>query len=153
MAFSRFLPHGIGALFSKSLYNKEGIVTSSFLTMTVSIKFDYMAKLFLTHLFPMHPFSTPWKHQKSIQFSVFRGQRKGALGINVLISDKFDQNLVNQHLYKKKKLPFEKNLIRSTRFFPEFTFNSFMREDLLCKSMYWFLYDRDHRHERVNQAW
>ena len=23
----------------------------------------------LTHSFPMHPFSTPWKHQKSLQFS------------------------------------------------------------------------------------
>ena len=27
----------------------------------------------LTHSFPMHPFSTPWKHQKNIRFSdVFR---------------------------------------------------------------------------------
>ena len=28
----------------------------------------------LTHFFPMHPFSTPWKHQKTLRFSdVFRG--------------------------------------------------------------------------------
>ena len=28
----------------------------------------------LTHLFPMNPFSTTWKHQKTLQFSdVFRG--------------------------------------------------------------------------------
>ena len=28
----------------------------------------------LTHLFPMHPFSTPWKHQKTVRLSdVFRG--------------------------------------------------------------------------------
>ena len=28
----------------------------------------------LTYLFPMHPFSTPWKHKKTLQFSdVFRG--------------------------------------------------------------------------------
>ena len=28
----------------------------------------------LTHSFPMQPFFTPWKHQKSLQFSdVFRG--------------------------------------------------------------------------------
>ena len=28
----------------------------------------------LTHSFPMHPFSTPWKHQKTARFSdVFRG--------------------------------------------------------------------------------
>ena len=23
----------------------------------------------LTHLFPMHPFSTPWKHQETLRFS------------------------------------------------------------------------------------
>ena len=34
----------------------------------------------------MHPFSSPWKHQKTVRFSdVFRGQRKGALGTNGLI--------------------------------------------------------------------
>ena len=28
----------------------------------------------------MHPFSIPWKHQKTLKFyEVFRGQRKGAL--------------------------------------------------------------------------
>ena len=33
----------------------------------------------------MHPFSTPWKHQKTVRFSdVFRRQRKGALGTNRL---------------------------------------------------------------------
>ena len=37
----------------------------------------------LTHLFPMHPFSTLWKHQKTLRFSdAFKGQRKGALGTN-----------------------------------------------------------------------
>ena len=25
----------------------------------------------LTHLFPMHPFSTPWKHQKTVTFGKF----------------------------------------------------------------------------------
>ena len=40
----------------------------------------------LMHLFPMHPFSTPWKYQKNLRFpDVFRGQRKGALGTNMLI--------------------------------------------------------------------
>ena len=35
----------------------------------------------LTHLFPMHPFSTPWKHQKTVRFSyVFRGNKKGCIG-------------------------------------------------------------------------
>ena len=38
-------------------------------------------KQVLTHLFPMHPFSTAWKHQKTLQFShVFRGKRKGYIG-------------------------------------------------------------------------
>ena len=33
----------------------------------------------------MNPFSTSWKHQKTVRFSdVFRGQRKGALGANAL---------------------------------------------------------------------
>ena len=33
----------------------------------------------------MHPFSTPWKHQKTLRFSdVFRGERKGALETNEL---------------------------------------------------------------------
>ena len=40
---------------------------------------------FLTHFFPMHLFSTPWKHQKTLRFSdFFRGWRKGALGTNGL---------------------------------------------------------------------
>ena len=30
----------------------------------------------LTHLFPMHPFSIPWKHQKTV---VFRGVEKGSI--------------------------------------------------------------------------
>ena len=36
-------------------------------------------------MFPKHPLSTPWKHQKTLRFSdVFRGYRKGALGTNGL---------------------------------------------------------------------
>ena len=39
----------------------------------------------LTPSFPMHPFSIPIKHQKTVRFSdVFRGERKCALGINGL---------------------------------------------------------------------
>ena len=41
----------------------------------------------LTHKFPMHPFSTHWKLQKSIRFSeVFKGLRKSALATNDLMS-------------------------------------------------------------------
>ena len=32
----------------------------------------------------MHPFSSPWKHQKTLRFSVFRVQKKGALETNGL---------------------------------------------------------------------
>ena len=39
----------------------------------------------LTHLFPMHTFSKPWKYQKTVKFSdIFRVKRKGALGRNGL---------------------------------------------------------------------
>ena len=42
----------------------------------------------LTHLFPMYPFSTPWKNQKTVRFSdVLRGYRNGALGTNGLKCD------------------------------------------------------------------
>ena len=48
-----------------------------------------------THLFPMHLFSTPWKHQKTLRFyDVFREQIKCVLGTNgltVLVS-KFQTN-------------------------------------------------------------
>ena len=39
----------------------------------------------LTYLFPMHPVSVPWNHQKTLRFSnVFSGHRKSALGTNGL---------------------------------------------------------------------
>ena len=62
-----------------------------------SLQFTSARKLFfalsypLTHFLSMHPFSTPWKHQKTVRFlnvlrvSVFRGYRKGALGTKGLI--------------------------------------------------------------------
>ena len=46
----------------------------------------------LTHSFPMHPFSTPKKHQKIIRFSdVFGEQRKGALETNGLAYIRHDK--------------------------------------------------------------
>ena len=42
----------------------------------------------------MHPFSTPWKYQKAVRFSdIFKGQRKGALGMNVLKSTVMKKNV------------------------------------------------------------
>ena len=34
----------------------------------------------LAHSFPMHPFSTPWKHQKTVRFFDFQGIKKGCIG-------------------------------------------------------------------------
>ena len=42
---------------------------------------DYIFFQLLTHLFPMHSFSTPWKHQKTFRFSdVFKGVEKRCTG-------------------------------------------------------------------------
>ena len=42
----------------------------------------------------MHPFFTPWKHQKTLPFSdIFREKRKGALGTNRLINASFQKLL------------------------------------------------------------
>ena len=38
--------------------------------------------ILLTHLFPMHSFSIPWKHHNT---DVFRGKRESELGTNGLI--------------------------------------------------------------------
>ena len=54
------------------------------------------ALLSLTHLFPMYPFSTPWKHQKTVRFSdVFRGKRRGTLETNGLM------DLTSNHVLKQ----------------------------------------------------
>ena len=45
----------------------------------------FSLKVLLTHLFPMHPFPIPWKHQKTIRFSkVSKRRKKGALATNGL---------------------------------------------------------------------
>ena len=47
-----------------------------------------MSHVVLTNSFLMHPFSIPWKHQKTLWFSdVFRELRKSALGANRFLSD------------------------------------------------------------------
>ena len=44
------------------------------------------SRKWLTDLFLMHPFPTPWKHQKTYQFfNVFREEGKGTLGRNELV--------------------------------------------------------------------
>ena len=50
----------------------------------------------------MHPFSNPWKCQKTVRFfDVFRGQRKGALGKNGLILH-FEANERNTSLEHRR---------------------------------------------------
>ena len=50
----------------------------------------FHSKIILTRTFPMYPFSTHWKHQKTLPFSdVFMGWRKGALGTNGLNINRF----------------------------------------------------------------
>ena len=44
---------------------------------------DYDKNTVLTQLFPMHPFSTRWKHQKTLQvFWCFQSVEKGCIGNN-----------------------------------------------------------------------
>ena len=49
-------------------------------------KFDFKTSycywnyLSLTHWFSMHPFSTPWKHQKTLFFWCFQGVEKERTG-------------------------------------------------------------------------
>ena len=57
------------------------------MTAVSASNFLKWVRVSLTYSFPMHTFSTPWKHQKTVRFSeVFRGYRKGALITNGLIS-------------------------------------------------------------------
>ena len=65
--------------------------------------------LSLTRLFPMHPFSTPWKHQKTLQFSdVFMGYRKGASGANGLTL----QRMLSDYLSNRKQRIKVENVFR-----------------------------------------
>ena len=92
-----------------------------------NIKTLYVRKVHsLTHSFPMHPFSTPWKHQKTVKvFWPFQGTEKGCTGnewVNSIIST--FENLKNEnitdeqsvweyleHEIKKFQRVFLKNLI------------------------------------------
>ena len=65
----------------------------------------------LTRLFPMHPFSTPWKHQKTVRFSdIFRGWRKGALRTNGLI-----ERYPRKFLFQRTAFSLQSICFRSSR--------------------------------------
>ena len=68
------------------LFTFQSFVILSFFHCHSFMKFSHVSKIAsLTHLFPMHSSSTPYKHQKIYRFSyVFNGQRKGALETNRL---------------------------------------------------------------------
>ena len=69
--------------FTLSLY----MLILMFVHKTMILEFSYFREgrcwtlRLLTHSFPMHPFSTLWKHQKTVRFSdIFRGVEKGCTG-------------------------------------------------------------------------
>ena len=66
----------------------------------------------LTHSFPMHPFSTSWKHQKTLRFpDVFRGQRKSILesnGLNYSTDEFFHTSKVGIYAKNSRRLAKEK---------------------------------------------
>ena len=79
--------------------SESKVVGSKLLTNLCSCN---CGRIQLTHLCPMHPFSTLWKHQKTIRFSdVFRGYRKDALGTNEL-SNRFWFVAVKYYCANKK---------------------------------------------------
>ena len=69
-----------GRSWSKLLKNISHKSAKLLETFRVNLEKEYFATLYwrrtwnLTHLFPIHLFSTPWKHQKTVRFSdVFGG--------------------------------------------------------------------------------
>ena len=86
----------------------------------------------LTHSFPMHLFSTPWKHQKTVRFSdVFRRYRKGTLGINGLEDWSFQRRSQDLHKHLRRSS-------RSQMFFKKDVFKNF--EIFTGKHLCWNLY-------------
>ena len=57
---------------------------------------------FVTHSFPIHPFSTPWKHQFKV-FWCFQGVEKGCFGTNGLKSSIIYMNFSQQWRLSKGK--------------------------------------------------
>ena len=67
------------------LITDEYIMEKVFISTVATFNNNWRNKkiYLLTHFSPIHPFSAPWKHQKTVRFcDVFRGYRKGALWTN-----------------------------------------------------------------------
>ena len=63
----------------KSIKNWLKLINFFLFGLISTFKTRLLITNYLTQFFPMHPSSTPWKHQKTLRFfDVFRGQRKGA---------------------------------------------------------------------------
>ena len=69
-------------------------------------KYPPSLTLYLTHLFPMHPSSTPWKHKKTLRFSdVFRGRETvGNKFGNKRIGEGWEQNGSEQKGWEQNAL-------------------------------------------------
>ena len=54
----------------------------TFLTFNLVVRGEALVGMFqLTDLFLMHPFSTPWKHYKTVRFSdISEGGERGSIG-------------------------------------------------------------------------
>ena len=69
---------------SKLLKKISQISTKLLQTFRVTIEKEYFVTSYLTHSFPMHPFSIPWKHYGFLMFSGVRERVQGALEANGL---------------------------------------------------------------------
>ena len=80
--FKGFLPQILLGPFLNTLTKCRPIKTQKIIIVrrTVNIRRNHEIQcqriITLTRLFPMHPFSTPWKHQKNLWFSDFSGGKE-----------------------------------------------------------------------------
>ena len=113
----KMILHGIQiALLQFFLSNSEiffQTVVASFTDILISIRLiNSTNQSLLTHSFPMHPLSTPWKHQKTLRFSnVCRGWRKGALGTNGLNTYEINADQMLYYLRLRKIKIFLRDLV------------------------------------------
>ena len=74
-----------GIIFLSTWVSREIFKSAIVLLSKYSLELKTFHYRYLTHSFPMHSFCNTWKDQKTVRLSVFRGQRKSALGMNGLM--------------------------------------------------------------------
>ena len=62
------------------IYGRSYCGNSSRLSEYIVYMSIWCAMWLLTHLFPMHPFSPPWKHKKTAVSWCLQGAEKGSIG-------------------------------------------------------------------------